>query len=447
MRLILVILYILQFNVILSCKKKENIAELPKVGEFYIYKNDIPIYENPDRGKVIDKINFGEKVEIVKAKVPDKVKGFWYKAVHGDNIGYIPLMEETNKNLVAFIYKNEKGRILASSLRIRETPNLKGKVLGAVPKGTIVDILSQGLVYEKIDDKYDTWMKIKTSEGITGYSYAGYITRDLNADLDVPNAEHIIGFVEIKDNPHYLVLPAGREVLGSDPAPCGENFVRLLPNSGDIHKTFFKYSVDGITYYKIEMSYPYQCYESYRAWISEKEVVFVEDIYKYTLEKNGSKFNKNFLDVINENTKGELNVKTLEIEPFNFKIKERGYTFYKVNDYKLFYRFQDTYHYAGNISGEIVDINRDGTDEIISDGFCGCLCDEASVTVWNGTKLETIFSELPQGSGSLKWEIGNQFIIMKRDFYSYDKQTNLYSETYYELKDNKLLPLKKKPQG
>lgn len=126
MRLILIIQCILQSILALSCKNKVIVTELPKVGEFYIYKNDIPIYETPDRGKVIDKINLGEKVEIVEAKIPDKVKGFWYKAVHGDNIGYIPLMEETNKNLVAFIFKNEKGRILASSLRIRETPNSKG---------------------------------------------------------------------------------------------------------------------------------------------------------------------------------------------------------------------------------------------------------------------------------------------------------------------------------
>jgi hypothetical protein len=291
-------------------------------------------------------------------------------------------------------------------------------------------------------------MKIKTTEGITGYSYAGYITKDLNADLDVPNAEHIIGFVEVKDNSHYLVLPAGREVLASDPAPCGYNLVNSLPQPGDIHKTLFKHLAKGITYYKIENANDsHGCYDSYRAWISEKEVIFVEDIYKYTLEKYGSKFNKNFLDVINENEKGELNVKTLEIEPFNFKIKEGGYTFYQVNGHQIYYKFQDTYHYAGFFNGEIVDINGDGTDEMIADGFCACLCGEASVTVWNGHKFEQIFSEdsfEPVGRNK-KWELGNKYISLKRS--SDDTQTNVYSETYYELKDNKLLPLKKKPQG
>jgi hypothetical protein len=84
---------------------------------------------------------------------------------------------------------------------------------------------------------------------------------------------------------------------------------------------------------------------------------------------------------------------------------------------------------------------------MIADGFCACLCGEASVTVWNGHKFEQIFSEdsfEPVGRNK-KWELGNKYISLKRS--SDDTQTNVYSETYYELKDNKLLPLKKKPQG
>ena len=427
-----------------SCKKKVAVRSLPKIGEFYIYKSDIPMYENPDRGKLIEKIKFGEKIKILETNVPDKTKkGFWYKAVHADNIGYIPLIEETDKNLVAFLYKNEKGRITASSLRIRETPDLKGKVLGAVPKGTIIDIISQGLVYEKIDDKYDTWMNIRTTDGITGYSYAGYITKNLEVDVEEVNADPIKGFVEIKEEPMYLVRPGGREVMGDDSAPCGYNMIASLPQKGVIHKTGFKYIEKGITYYKIENADDFHgCYESYRGWISEKQVVFIEDIYKYTLENYGAKFDKAFLDVINENVNRELNVKTLEIEPFDFKVKEPGYTFYRVHSYQLYYKYNNTYYYAGPVLGNLVDINMDGTNEIISDGFCGCGCSEASFTVWNGTKLETIFSEMPQGS--LEWTVEKNFLTAKR--MDVDSENPKAQESYFEFKNNQLIPLKKKPE-
>ena len=443
MKRIIPLLVLIQLINFFSCKKKVDVSSFPKIGEFYIYKSDVPIYESPDRGKVIDRVKLGEKVEIVETNIPDKVKGFWYKSIHGENVGYIPLQEETNKNLVAFIYRKERGRITASSLRIRETPDLKGKVLGAVPKGTLVDILSQGLVYEKIDDKYDTWMKIHTDEGITGYSYAGYISKNLDPESDEVDAEPINGYVEINEDPNYLVRPGGREVKDSDPAPCGYNMIGSLPQKGIIHKIEYKYIEDGTTYYKIEGGDDsHGCYESYRAWISEKQVLFVEDIYKYTLEHYGAKFDKAFLDVINENVNGQLNVKTLNIEPSTFKVKEPGYTFYTVHNAHMYYKYNGSYYYAGEGWGEYVDVDGDGTNEIISAGDCACMCSEARVIIWNGNKLEKIFEEYPQAS--LRWEVGKNFLtaIRSEDF----SENSNGQETYYEIKNNQLLPLKKKPQ-
>ena len=432
------------------CKKKdsnlskEDISKLPKIGEFYIYKSNIPIYESPNRAKQIDKVNIGEKLFILETKIPDTVQGFWYKVLHGDTLGFIPLSEETNKHLVAFLYQQERGRIIASSLRIRETPDLKGKVLGSVPKHTIIDILWQGLVYEKIDDKYDTWMKIQTDSGLLGYSYAGYISKNLDPDLDEVEAESIYGYVEIKESPTYLVRPGGREVKDSDPAPCGYNAIGSLPQQGVIHKTLFKYVDKGITYYKIESAEDsHGCYESYRGWISENQVTFISDIYKYTFENYGSKFDKQFLDVINENVNHELNVKTLVIEPFNFKVKEPGYTFYKVHGGHVYYLYNNQYHYAGYGGwGDLVDIDSDGTNEIISGGDCACMCSEARVVIWNGSKLDTIFQEYP--TASLRWETGKNFLTAIRSS-SYDN-SEPGEKTYYEIKNNQLVELKKKPK-
>jgi len=434
------ILYLL---FLLTCSKKINVSELPKIGEFYIYKNDITLYENPDRGKVISKVNIGDKLEIVETNIPDKVKGFWYKAVHGDKVGFIPLSEETSKHLVAFLYKTEKGRITASSLRIRETPDLNGKIMGSLPNGAIVDVLSQGLVYEKIDDKFNTWMKIRSEAGILGYSYAGYISKNLDPDSDdVADATPINAYIEIKEEPIYLVRPGGREVTDTDPAPCGNNSLGSMPKMGDLHKTEFKYSENGITYFKVEYAEDsHGCYDSYRGWISEKQVTFVEDIYKYTAEKYGDQFDRAFLDVINENVNRELNVKTLTVEHSNFKVKEPGYTFYQVHYGHIYYKYKGTYHYAGEGWGELVDINNDGTNEIISGGDCACMCSEARIVVWNKGKLEKIFGEYP--TASLRWKVGDNFITAIRTLdYGYDSEGE---ETYYEFKNNMLNPLQKKP--
>ncbi|MCZ8155978.1 MAG: SH3 domain-containing protein [Leptospira sp.] len=433
---------IVSFVMIGTCSRKEKIENLPRIGEFYIYKSALPVYESADRTKIISKVNVGDKVEIVESNIPDKIKGFWYKVIHTDKVGYIPLSEETSKNLVAFLFKSEQGRITASSLRIRETPDLTGKVLGSVPKGTIVQILSQGLVYEKIDDKFDTWMKIKTDEGVIGYSYAGYISKNLDPDTDEVDATRISAYVEIIEEPKYLVRPGGRDLTDQDPAPCGTNSMGMMPGVGGIHKTEFKYTEEGVTYYKIEYAEDsHGCYDSYRGWISEKQVVYIDDIYKYTSQKYGSEYDKAFLDVINENSNRELNVKTLKVEPSEFKVKEPGYTFYEVQYGRIYYKYKGNYYYAGEGWGDLVDVNNDGTNEIISGGDCACMCSEARVTVWNNGKLETIFNEYPEAS--LRWEVGNNYLTAIRSAdYDYESKG---VETYYEIKNNMLNQLAKKP--
>ncbi|TGM46663.1 SH3 domain-containing protein [Leptospira biflexa] len=426
------------FLTLYGCLKSENPENTPRIGEFYIFENDIPIYETIDRGKRIGKVKIGDSLEIVEGNVPDKKKGFWYKVIHKGKFGFIPMNEELQKKLLAFGYKNEKGRITASSLRVRDKPSLNGNIIGSVRKDTFVEILGQGFIYEKIDSKYDTWMKIRTSEGLVGYSYAGYISKFQNSDLNEVDATKIYGFIEIIEDPEYFVQPGGREVTNLDPSPCGYNKVEEMPRNGTIHLTESKYKDQGITYYKIEYNDDSDgCYYGYRGWISEKQVIYFDDIYSYTLKKYGAEFNKKFLDVINQHSNQELNVKTLTIIESQFAVKEPGYVFYEVNGDNLYYEYKGKYHFAGKVSGEIGDINNDGTMEIIQGGGCGCLCSEALVSVWNDGKIETIFRESP--AGQLQWFIESPYLIAIR--YE-DSLTETEGEiTHYELKNNRLMKI------
>jgi hypothetical protein len=77
-----------------GCLKSENPENTPRIGEFYIFENDIPIYETIDRGKRIGKVKIGDSLEIVEGNVPDKKKGFWYKVIHKGKFGFIPMNEE-----------------------------------------------------------------------------------------------------------------------------------------------------------------------------------------------------------------------------------------------------------------------------------------------------------------------------------------------------------------
>ncbi len=455
--------FILLLFLIFSFECKKNLipeSEKKPIGEFFFYNDEVAVFEKPELSPILKKFIKFDSVKILETKIKD-IKNpqlMFYKVYFGEQFGYVPIISEIQKNMFAFLYAttNTKAKIKASSLRIRETPDLDGKVIAAIPKGEIVEILWEGQLFEKIDLKYDTWMKIKTKDGKVGFSYAGYMTKNLNEQENYfsTNAGPIQGYVELKSNP-TLLSDKGSELKTDDPSPCGYTILATVPKIGEIVPVKEISSLNKEKFYLIEgVDNDYRCYGGYRGWISEKDVLYVEDIYKYTSEKYGSKFDKKFLEVINENYNGKLNVKTLLIEDFQYRVKEK-YKFYKVNYNKIFYLKNGQYFIAGNYINidEVVDIDKDGNEEIVKkEGSCGCDCGFAWILVWNGNELKEIYNKYPKNLDTIiELEFKDKLVI--ENIKEFERSKSYHPDSvpkvttnHYEIKNFELVLTKRRPK-
>jgi hypothetical protein len=445
--------------VLTSYCKKNAISESEKkpIGEIFFYQDEVPMFEKPEASLVLKKFKKTDLVQILETKIldPKNPQSMYYKVYHEDKFGYIPIIFEIKKSMFAFLYTNSKGKIKASSLRIRENPDLNGKVITSVPKGEVVDILWEGQLFEIIDFKYDTWMKIKTKDGKAGFSYAGYITKNLEEDENSFsfNSSALEGFVEIKESPIYY-SKLNVEVKSDDPSPCGYTNLASFPKSGEIVRTLEISIMNGEKYYQVEGSNDdHGCYGGYRGWISEKQVTFIEDIFKYTSENYGSEFDKVFLEEINKYYNGKLNVRYLNIEELNINVKEK-YPFYKMNGNTIYYKKNKQYYLAGNLNdGSIEDINKDGVDEIVSKASyeCMCMCSgpPAFIKIWNGNE----FKEVYNNSGIVNLDFKDKIIIESLTQYDGDPYSSdpnrkpKITTNYYEIKNNEMIPTKKRPKS
>lgn len=75
----------------------------------------------------------------------------------------------------AYLVKNNK-RILVTvnNLRIRQEPNIDSKILGKLMLGDEVVFLDSTKKCSNVNDIYNSWWKIKTPEGLTGWVFAEY---------------------------------------------------------------------------------------------------------------------------------------------------------------------------------------------------------------------------------------------------------------------------------
>ena len=457
-------IFLIILTILAYCKKEskkdliKNYTELIGenfIGEIFFYKDDVVMYEKSEVSPIVKKFKKTDIVKIIETRIknskyPDSM---FYKVYFENQFGYIPTDSEIKKDMFAFLYSNVQGKIKASSLRLRETPDLNGKVITSIPKAEIVDIIWQGEYYQEIDDKYDTWFKIKTKEGKIGYSYAGYISKNLNIDLNSFDdiADSIYGYIEIIKPPIYYSRYKTK-VTSDYSTPCGKNDLSYLPKEGSFVKVEQIAIINNEKFYLVIGSTDEfnGCYSGYKGWVSEDDVMFIQDIYEYTYQKYGSKFDKKFLDVINKSIGGELNVTYLVIEDFEVNLNEK-YKFFKVFSDYIFYLNEDNYYFAGQILGNAVDINQDGIDEIVNpSGASCCQCQPASISIWNGKEFKKIYSESGGGYG-ISLEFNDKIIIEKITGYetnnSFDSNAKLITKTnYYEIKNLQLVPTKKRPK-
>ena len=67
------------------------------------------------------------------------------------------------------------GKFNNSNVRVRKSPNLESEQLGKISEGTVVKILEKSHEKMKISNMLDYWYKIKTKEGLIGWSYGYFI--------------------------------------------------------------------------------------------------------------------------------------------------------------------------------------------------------------------------------------------------------------------------------
>lgn len=465
--------YILIFILIISpsCKKKSN-SELIKnytellgenfIGEIFFYKDDVVMFEKPEVSPILKKFKKTDKVYILATRInyEKKANQMFYKVYYKNQFGYIPFNSEFKKEIFAFLYSlsSTDARIIASSLRLRETPDTNGKVIAQIPKGELVEIISEGQYFEKIQNKYDTWFKIQTKDGKIGYSYAGFMTKNLDNELnksytyfeDNINKDFGLGYIEIIKEPVYYTYYKMKVQLG-DSTPCGVfNGNEFFPKLGDIVPIENVARINGEFFFLVEDG-ENNCvggYNGYKGWISEKDVFFVKDIYEYTSEKYGSKFDKKFLEAINKIYHEPLNVKTLNVKELPIKVKE-NYKFYEINYFYIYYLKDGEYYFAVSLkengSLKFLDINKDGNVEIINEeGTSSCISTSALIYIWNGKE----FKEIYNNSNNINLEFKNKIIIenfISERYQDEDWKSKITKINYYEIKNFVLVPTTKRP--
>lgn len=287
-----ILFFILHF----SCKEiKVSPKSEPIISIAYVVgSSGTPVYPKPSFSeKVQVTLPINTKVQILQTNIPDPVHLYykWIRVKLDDMDGYIS-EEETygyrNLSLSIFspINDSNKYHIRANSLRVREYPNVRAKILTNLKEGEEVTILEKGSLHESFDDQVDSWVKIQTKDGLIGFSFGGYLVslpklEDSNYKVDVAR-----GYIEIQENTTYYKTPGQNdkpEVMVSNK----ENKISDL-KPGDIVPIKFQAKLDKSVYYfvnaeiaihnSIRIFYPMQ------GWVKASEVKPVKDILTYSYE-------------------------------------------------------------------------------------------------------------------------------------------------------------------
>lgn len=110
----------------------------------------------------------------------------------------------------------------ASGLNLRATPGVKGKKLGVLPYGTLVETVDDetSALQETIEGKPGAWLKI-TSKGKTGFLFSGFLAQ---GELIVPST---------RINKDYRILEPGFHCSAANYDPA-LNWYALVRNSGKL---------------------------------------------------------------------------------------------------------------------------------------------------------------------------------------------------------------------
>jgi hypothetical protein len=302
------------------------------IGVSYVIGPKVEIRKEPMRtSAIIANPGRNEKIEILSKQVQDsriKAEGaMWYKVRYRDLVGFVSYDEEgIRQNISTFepAAQGAVGIVSATNLRLRETPGLQGNVLKVLPRGTVVDIVAYGSIYQKIEGKQDRWVEVTTSDGKKGFAFAGFLRWGARSNLIegekgatlLGDSQSLDSHIEINtDSPEFLSAPGGASVSEKDPSPCGEKSeLGLLPRKGDTVKIHESQTADEKTYYHFTITSGGVnfCDGGVTAWIAADQVQLVPDLFTHTIDKDHPQ--RQLLAEANAMIGGNLNARKAEIK-------------------------------------------------------------------------------------------------------------------------------------
>lgn len=374
-----------------NCKKNEVI----RIG--YVTGDHLIVYSKPSRfSPPLTSLQRNSEFQIVESDVldigTDNLPKF-HKVQFEKTSGFVSYHDEKiTKSFASFLEKEtiREGFVYASNLRLRKNPSLTADVIKLLPNGTKVTVLSRSTILETIDNIEDHWVKIKTSDGTVGFSFAGYIKiKTDNEKLSEFETSKVLGYIKIiADPPKYYSYSSRDSDLASenDPAPCGgKNEIRFLPKTNEF--VLVKEKSNDSDFYHITRMFNggNECSGGYTAWISSKDVEFIPNVFANTIPSVKDDVNREILKVANDRVGGNLNANLSTIQPigtsknnqeplfylvrayigggqehnFNVVLKKSGSTFNAIGSYLIAAGW-------GENKLEFQDFDGDGTPEIIS---------------------------------------------------------------------------------
>ncbi|WP_167483004.1 SH3 domain-containing protein [Leptospira perdikensis] len=270
------------------------------IGEGYVF-GDVCLHQSPSVLSLCTlRLTPGTKVEVLEKNIKNEANDRymnWYKIRTNQQIGFVSQDEEEIRLKFSVIIPNLtewKMVVTASSLRLRELPSLSAKVITSLRNGEIITAFGSSAHKFKVEDKWDSWIQVKTNSGISGFSYGGFL-REVKDETEavLTNEEIISGFVVLtQDQPTFWLEPNKVKLTDKDDS---DNFgapKSLLKHtkSGLRFPALKKAVVEGETYYYLEREFCYysinsrDCEGNLSGWVSSNDLEYVKDsLYEKTL--------------------------------------------------------------------------------------------------------------------------------------------------------------------
>ena len=155
------------------------------------------VRKKPDtKSKCLDKLKLNTLVKILgrsdsKMKI-GKAYEFWYKIKTEDGLQgwvYGEYLKESNKKFKNIASKKKSeiqpknveiintdfATVTTNKLSLRKSPDSSSKILAYLSEDDIIEITKQSKNIDKIGKYSNYWYKIKTSKGLTGWTYGEYL--------------------------------------------------------------------------------------------------------------------------------------------------------------------------------------------------------------------------------------------------------------------------------